>query len=479
MKEERRKVSFREELTISKFRFWFGLFVSVLLSFSIYIFSISLRDYLRLLTFTQNFNYLEFTKNELLFYNLFYAFLALLIGQTFFFKIVFDTNKKYNEKTIQFKRKKIVHDQNVLIWVFLYWLFKFSVMYGMFNVSSFGLRKNFNLGIHYQIDFYKEYDYFFFLIILVLFIQSWQSMRCFTRNYFKYILLSFGLISIIAFLFSQINILSFESKFSEIKKNNLYTKHQIDLPITHFTKSLQYRFVLDQFYITKYGKIYSNKNKKSIEIKDLINDIQSIETHWSVKNYIQLNIDKNTPIEYLYKIKKAVYILTDFGIAYSNYQDSSGLNKPYYQDNPIGVYDRASYFFINEPIKDYIFKHEFKIELKQNNKKEIVVDNILYKKEFLVNYIKEKILDNEKYIISIELNENAVFDDYIQLLSVAREGYYRACETKAKREDLDPFVLENYIEDIIRFKIIDNNAPNYNMFLNSPIEMLDTIYDEK
>ncbi|WP_026717682.1 hypothetical protein [Flavobacterium gelidilacus] len=467
MKEERRKVSFREELTISKFRFWLGLFVSVLLSFSIYIFSVSLRDYLRLLTFTQNFNYLEFTKNELLFYNLFYAFLALLIGQTFFFKIVFDTNRKYNEKTIQFKRKKIVHNQNVLIWVFLYWFFKFSVMYGMFNISSFGLRKNFNLGIHYQIDFYKEYDYFFFLIILVLFLQSWQSMRCFTRNYFKYILLSFGLISLIAFLFSQINILSFESKFSEIKKNNLYTKHQIDLPKSEYLEKLFYNSITKQFYISNDSQIYYQDKNESIKIKNLISYITENDfLKYHRNEHIQLNIDKKTPIKFVNKIKKTIYILTDYEIAYSTYPTKFEHRKSFYQDNSFGISDGKKYLSKNKSNRNFYLNYENRIDLKQNSKNEISVDNKFYNKTTLIEYIKDRILENEKYIITIDLKENAVFNDYIQLLSIAKEGYFKACEIKAKKEDLELYNLEYNIDDIIKFNVIDLNALSYERNVN-------------
>ncbi|MCD8529730.1 MAG: hypothetical protein LRY25_03435 [Flavobacterium sp.] len=83
MKEEREKISFREELAISKFRLWGGFIISLLLSFSIYLFFTSIRDLYRLFSLTEDFEYLKFTSEELQFYNLFYAFLSLLIGLLF------------------------------------------------------------------------------------------------------------------------------------------------------------------------------------------------------------------------------------------------------------------------------------------------------------------------------------------------------------------------------------------------------------
>lgn len=107
MKEERKMISFREKLSISKFRFWGGFIVSIILSLSLYLFFVTCRDFTRLLTFTYNYNFLELNSNELFFYNLFYAILSLLVGLSYFLKIVFDKNKNIYEKRIQFKRKKL------------------------------------------------------------------------------------------------------------------------------------------------------------------------------------------------------------------------------------------------------------------------------------------------------------------------------------------------------------------------------------
>ena len=83
MKEKRKKISFREEITISKLRLWGGFIVSTLLSFSVYLFFTCLRDLYRLLSLTEDFEYLKFSSEELQFYNLFYAFLGLLLVYIF------------------------------------------------------------------------------------------------------------------------------------------------------------------------------------------------------------------------------------------------------------------------------------------------------------------------------------------------------------------------------------------------------------
>ena len=84
MIEERRRITFRKELKVSKFRLWGGFVVSLLLSFTAYLFFTTIRDLYRIFSLSDNFDYLKFTSEELLFYNLFYAFVLLLQEVAYF-----------------------------------------------------------------------------------------------------------------------------------------------------------------------------------------------------------------------------------------------------------------------------------------------------------------------------------------------------------------------------------------------------------
>lgn len=213
MKEERKKISFREEITISKLRLWGGFIVSTLLSFSVYLFFTCLRDLYRLFSLTEDFEYLKFTSEELQFYNLFYAFLGLLIGLHFYFKISFDTNKQFLSKDILFKKNKTINNQNTLIWYFLSFFSKVSFIYGGFIMSSFGLEKNYNLNLFNHINFYREYKLLFLLIILVLLSQSLMTPMITFKTKIKIVLL----IILFAFLFSQFNLIDVETLITKMK----------------------------------------------------------------------------------------------------------------------------------------------------------------------------------------------------------------------------------------------------------------------
>ena len=213
MKEERKKISFREEITISKLRLWGGFIVSILLSFSAYLFFTSIRDYYRLLSLSEDYKYLIFTSKELQFYNLFYALLSLVIGLHFYIKILFDKNKQYPNKRIQFKNNKTINNQNSLLWYFLSFFSKVTFIYGGFIMSSFGLYKNYNLNLFNHINFYKEYKFIFILIILVLLNQSLMTTLFTYKTKFKIVFV----IVLFAFLFSQFNLIDVEVLIIKMK----------------------------------------------------------------------------------------------------------------------------------------------------------------------------------------------------------------------------------------------------------------------
>ncbi len=213
MKENRRKVSIREKIVIPKIRLWGGIIVSLLLSFSIYLVFISIRDVFRLLSLSEDFVYLKFTSEELQFYNLFYAFLGLIIGLHFYFKILFDTNKQFLSKDNLFKRSKTINNQNSLIWYFISFFSKIAFIYGGFIMSSFGLEKNYNLNLFEHVNFYKDYKFIFVLIILVLLSQSLMTSMITFNTKIKIALI----LVVFAFVFSHFNLIDIEALITIMK----------------------------------------------------------------------------------------------------------------------------------------------------------------------------------------------------------------------------------------------------------------------
>lgn len=379
MKEERKKISFREELAISKFRLLCGFIVSILLSLSLYLFFATCRDFTRLLTFTSNYNFLELNSNELFFYNLFYAILSLLVGQSYFFKIVFDKNKNIYEKRIQFKRKKIVHDQNILIWFFLFWFIRTA---GLTAFLYMNFNTDYPINFYYDLNFYTEYKHLFILILLVLFLQSWQGLGLTISNYFKYLISSFALISFLAFGFTNIKLIDFESYFEKQHAENPYIKENIELPKIHFTETLSLRNKELEIFVSKKGEIYFSGEKRNLsEIKKILLQANSNAYYYNRNSFVQFNIDENTPLKYIYKLKKIIATYTDFKIAYSAYPENLILLKNRYQDKSEGVFEGR---------KVGIFENEIILEL--TNENELLVNNRVYNCQEIATVISKQIL---------------------------------------------------------------------------------------
>jgi biopolymer transport protein ExbD len=472
MKEKREKISIREKIIISKFRFWGGLTITILLSYVLYLFFIISRDFLRLLTFSDNFNYLEFSSNELVFYNLYFAFLSLIIGQNYFFKIIFDTNKKLTEKRIQFKRKKIVHDQNVLIWFFLFWFVKLASFYGVMNMSGFGQNVNYAPTIHEHINFFEEFPCLFVLIILVLFFQSWQSLGLTIRHYFKYLILSFILISVLAIGFTKLNLVDFEQYFKKQHAENPYIKENIQLPKVHFTESLSLRHKEKEFFITKDLKIiYNNQELDTIAFKKKLAEIRDGYSYGNFQPFIQLNVSENITMKKLYKLKKLIYSNTNYEIAFAAYPKEVKLKKVIFQDHPVGLFeDRRFVYPFHENITSSSHKYKNAITLRLTNENEILVNNNSIPCNEIANTIAKEIAKKEYYTITIKLKENALLSDYMQVLSYAREGYLKACQIIGKEKGIDDFTLEYFPNQIINFNTIDIDEP---IIMGEPIDIDD------
>lgn len=454
MIEKRRKITFREELQVSKFRLWSGFIVSILLSLSLYLFFVVCRDFTRLLTISSNYNYLELNFKELFFYNLFYAILSLLVGQSYFLKIVFDKNKNIYEKRVQFKRKKIVHDQNVLIWFFLLWFIRTA------GLTAF-LYMNFNteypIDFYYDLNFYSEYKHLFILILLVLFFQSWQGFGFTYRKPFKKIIISAIIIVSLSFLFTKIKVINIENYFKNQQEKNIYSKEKIQIPKSEFNKPLSKWNRLFQIHISKNCKIYL-KNKE-INLAELIEEIRRFQNNNqkdysnSFDEYIQINADASLSMRSLNEIRTAIKNFGIYSIEFTVVPSKPFYPYLYYQDHNYHLKD--SNFSKSYLENQHFSKNQILLEL--DTKNVLLLNNKVYSSIEISNKIADLLLKNENYIIVFKYSEAITFSEYIKILDTVYKGYNNALHKKAKQEEeFDDFTLKYFPETILPLKIIDN-----------------------
>ena len=85
----------------------------------------------------------------------------------------------------------------------------------------------------------------------------------------------------------------------------------------------------------------------------------------------------------------------------------------------------------------------------------MLVNNRAYNCQEIATTISKHILKNNDYRITFKLKKNALFSDYLELLSYAREGYFKAMIVTAEEKGIDSFFIYNESENILNFMTVD------------------------
>ena len=152
------------DLNISRFKIIIGILVGLFISITFYSFLYLMREGFRILSVTEAYDLWILTDKEVYFYNLFFAFIAVIIGQSVTFIFWLDRPNSIDRKQ-NHRKISIINDQRALNWYFLSW---FSILAIVF-VLMFGLTID---GGFYVFSIYPDYNYIFILIVIVLFLQT-------------------------------------------------------------------------------------------------------------------------------------------------------------------------------------------------------------------------------------------------------------------------------------------------------------------
>ena len=115
-----------------------GILIGLFYSFAFYSFLYLIREVFRILSVTEDYDLWILTDKEVDFYNLFFAFISVIISQSVCFAFWFDRPRGFFEKR-HYRTTTIVNDQRVLNWYFLSWFSKLAIVFGiMFGLAFHG-----------------------------------------------------------------------------------------------------------------------------------------------------------------------------------------------------------------------------------------------------------------------------------------------------------------------------------------------------
>jgi len=159
------------------------------------------------------------SKENRLYYNLFFASLSVVFGNSITFNFLFSRPERVVHR-FNSKRKRLLNDNIFLSFNFSYWFAKLGLSFGIFFMCCL------------EFEFLPYFKEFSFLLIVVLYLESFKSFSFFLKNFqrLKFMLAHVLLISFLSFGLSQIDVVNYKAVDKAMLRNNPI----MDLPFSTF-----------------------------------------------------------------------------------------------------------------------------------------------------------------------------------------------------------------------------------------------------
>ncbi len=429
MKKKQEKIHFKTDMKLAelpKLKLFLGIFLFIFSAISIYSVTNIFRELFMLLSVSEYGNYWMLSDKEMKFYNLFFAFLSMIFAQSI--TINFWTNRPNELFKISNKRRiTIINDNRVLNWYFICWFSKLALLYGLF----FGL---FFKNAYYTFSFYPNYIYLFILIIIILFLQTWLTLRRVIRKSLKWMALSAVMITFSALGLAQINIIDYQRINKIIKKNCLICRYDLQLPQTENYQKIENYSLTENIFL-----VFDNDNEpvlivdnKIIELNELSNYIEQMRNQkheYDVPRIIfRLNIDKRIKMEFINKLKIELSHCDVRLISYAVRPSELEYNARYYQNLSVksfihygypssDIFDTTSSLPPVSPalgLTEEIINHKIILIEKLNHKTYKCNDTIIPINDFQT-YISSFIIKNNNYLLAIQTYKSQSFNDFFSI----------------------------------------------------------------
>ena len=412
---------------LSKFRLIFGVILGLLYSFSFYSFLYIIRESFRILSVTEKYDLWVLTDNEVNFYNLFFAFLSVIIGQSVCFVFWFDQPKKIFG--IRNHRKTaIVNDQRFLNWYFLSWFSKLAVVFGLFFGFTFhGSWRVFSL--------YPDYNYIFILVIITLYLQTWNTIRLtYIRNSLKWLLVSIVFVSVLSFGLSKINLTNYKAINKSILSKNIHHQYKLELPKSKVHElPLKLSLIENIYVVCAKDDELSSKPIVVVDNKKVSLDSLHLKIdYWkSTRDEVEipfmiyrLYIHRDVNMDFINKLKTELSNSEIYHISYAVIPSKPKYDTHYYPDVsfPTRIPNWYSDMTKLSEIEQEINETPNIIQIGQSVNDIITVNEKTIVKEELKSTIKQLIKNNSDYLIKYYVRDSINFFEYFTVLSKSTEA---------------------------------------------------------
>ncbi len=443
-----RKLPFSE---IPLTRKYIGPFMGVLVAITFYALLYYSRDIFRDLSARQPEFFWELTKEELNFYNFFYAAISSLLGQSVCFNIWFHRSRQMFSSPKLFGNR-VLNDQNVLIWYFLAWFGKLAFLYWIFFGLTFW-------GGHYIFSFYPDYNY--------LFLQSWTNFRLlFVKQSPKWILTPALILGLFSFALSKVNFIDQEAFQQRKQEASIYNKYDFELPQSDYYER-PYSYLSHELVLVLDSSNTESPNlvlfegqeiplsEITVAIRAERNQINEAERSLF---HINLYVDQRVSIEFVEKVKAEIARADIHKIYYMVVPLNPEYDVRFYSN--YGIVDRIhlSHYYPDSVKYDTIMAlPDFYFEPPPTiSPTKIRVNSSKLNQAELQEILKERIKEEPAKIIRYNYNPSDPFSKYLRVYSAAhlavdslrQELYMQMTDTM---KDYNEYDLRYRIGNKIRF----------------------------
>lgn len=403
---------------ITKKRLIIGLLIGVIAAFSVYLTLYIFREVFRYLSITDDFDLWVLSDKAVDFYNLIFGFIAVIFGQSVFLSFIFNQPKKIFERK-HYLKTSIVNDQRNLNISFIYWFLIFSFIVSLF----FGVTLQ---GGFYLLDFYPKYNYVFILLVVVLFLQTWTTIR---RKYkkasLKWLLFSAFSLSILAFGLSKINVIDYKAINEICLQKNILDTYQIALPESFWTEE-KWKSYEDEnriYVATQNSKPIFTIDNEHVEFDSLIHFVLDWRNDYYGLGTVncKLYISQELKMSVVNELKTELAKWGIQRIAYAVIPIEREYDERYYRDSeiqssiPLYLSEKGLIEFYNEA---HLFENIIEVEINKGN---LLLNGEMFSVEEFESQIKETIKINTNYIFKHNIKNNCTYSEYILIYSRLRK----------------------------------------------------------
>ena len=410
-------ITFKKELIftkISRRRIITGIIIGLVFSFTLYSFLFTMRETTRIvfsLIETPN-NLYILPKKEVKFYDLMSAIFSSILGMAITLKIILEKPKQFGYSNSKyFKKQRVFNDLSAINSYFL------NVLSRLLLLSAAAFASYYS----YYFNIYPKYKYIVYLLLIVMFLEQWKTIRLISGNKaIKWMFASALTIIVYSLIISNINIVNFDRINNSIIKSQPFHTYKVELPEVYNYSKIERKSLTPEFTIA-YKKtnldydgfpfiVFEDYHNYSLEhIDELIAYIKSTHSAYEIPILsFKLNIDKEIKMLYVIDFENKLIENDIARVTYGVTMKDSDFPKEL-QEN-IGF---SELLYSQEKIKNTDFSSLNIYSIKVDSINKYLEDGKFKKEKF--KEIKKHILKSPKNTIFIlTLSSSSTYGDYIK-----------------------------------------------------------------